>query len=83
MILNTNKQSNNLNDIIKKRKENNKNKKIEETNKKPTMADVLAQLKSGQIKLKKTDIINKPTKDKLMTEMEKILKRRISLIDGQ
>lgn len=72
-----------LNEIIKERKNNNKNKKEEKKIEKATMADVLNQLKSGEIKLKPTVINNKSNKDNLMCEMEKVLKRRMSLRDGQ
>ena len=72
----------NINEIIKERKKNNKkNNKKEITT--PTMADVLSQLTSGQIKLKPTIINEKSNKDALMSEMEQILKRRMSLINGQ
>ena len=68
--------------IIKQRKENNNNK-IQE--KKMDMNDVLNQLNSGQIKLKKTIINKKEKKEKkdlLMNEMTLVLRRRIALIDG-
>jgi len=48
------------------------------------MNDVLKQLNSGEIKLKKTVIIkNKNKGDELMNEMAIILRRRIGLLDGQ
>ena len=72
-----------MKEIIKKRKENNSNK-IQE--KKMDMNDVLNQLNSGQIKLKKTVINKKEKKEKkdlLMNEMTLVLRRRrIALIDG-
>lgn len=69
-----------MKEIIKQRRKNNSNK-IQE--KKMDMNDVLNQLNSGQIKLKKT-VINKREKneDSLMNEMTLVLRRRIALVDG-
>jgi hypothetical protein len=49
------------------------------------MDDVLKQIKSGSHKLNKVEINknNKGKKIDLMSEMEKVLRRRFSLIDGQ
>ena len=72
---------NDIKEIIKQRKINNSNK-IQEN--KFSMNDVLNELNSGKIKLKKT-IINKKEKkemkDLLMNEMALVLRRRIAFID--
>ena len=51
------------------------------------MSDVLNQLKTGEFKLRKTNNkksgIPKNNNKSLMCEMEEVLKRRMSLIDGQ
>ena len=56
-------------------------------NKEPSMSDVLNQLKTGEFKLRKTNNkklgISKNNNKSLMCEMEEVLKRRMSLIDGQ
>ena len=83
-----------IKDLINIRKKNNKNNKNNQNNKNNknnknnsnkgvSMTDVLNQLKNGSFKLKKTTMNNVSNKDKLMTEMEVVLKRRISLLDGQ
>jgi len=49
------------------------------------MSDVLNQLKTGSFKLKKpiiTDIKKISNKGGYMSEMEMVLRRRISLLDG-
>ena len=79
---NSNNFNSNINNLIKTRKNNNKNNTKSNTNNIPTMADVLNQLKSGQIKLRKTNFKNKKEENNVTCEMEEVLKRRISLVDG-
>ena len=78
----------NLKDIINNNKEKRKqNEKNKNNNKEPSMSDVLNQLKTGEFKLRKTNNkksgIPKNNETNLMCEMEEVLKRRMSLIDGQ
>ena len=49
------------------------------------MADVLKQIKNGGHKLNKVIVNSNKSKNSidLMSEMEKVLRRRFSLIDGQ
>ena len=47
-----------------------------------TMLSEAMLLKSGEIKLRPTIINEKSNKDTLMCEMEKVLKRRMSLVNG-
>ncbi len=79
---NSNNFNSNINNLIKTRKNNNKNNTKSNTNNIPTMADVLNQLKSGQIKLRKTNFKNIKEENNVTCEMEEVLKRRISLVDG-
>ena len=75
-----NLKKNTMGNIIKETKKKNRNKKEE---KKMDMNDVLNQLSSGKIKLRKT-IVPKKNKqpESIMNEMVMILRRRIALVDG-
>ena len=79
-IINTSKKKS-LIDIINNNKKNSNSKgKIKD---KTSMSDVVKQINSGAIKLKKTVINENRKKDPLMDEMTQILRRRMRLIDGQ